>query len=47
MDEDPAAPDPGTATEAPIDAEPPDADVVEELAADDEDEGGVGDQLAA
>ena len=47
MDEDPAAPDPGTATEAPIDAEPPDAEVVEELAADDEDEGGAWDQRAA
>jgi hypothetical protein len=47
MDEDPAAPGPGTATEAAIDAELPDAEVVEEPAADGEDEGGAGDQLAA
>jgi hypothetical protein len=47
MDEDPAVPDIGTPTEAPIDVEPPDAEVVEELGADDEDEGGAGEQRAA
>ena len=47
VDEDVAAPDTGTPTEAPIDAEPPDVEVVEQLAADDEDEGGAGEQRAA
>ena len=48
MDEDPAAPEPRAATEAPIDAEPPDAEVVEDLpATDDEHEGGADDRRAA
>jgi hypothetical protein len=46
MDEDLAVRDTGKATEAPSHAEPPDAEVVE-LAADDEDEGGAREQRAA
>jgi hypothetical protein len=48
MDEDPAAPESRAATEASIDAEPPDAEVVEDLpATDDEHEGGADDRRAA